>query len=639
MSSLQPQALGPDLVALLREGENQTAQPRPPDGPGRERVSLPLDRHNIPVTGTVKGPSCDAPSSSTTPQDLPPPYPGLNTSDPSLQALTHSSPQLPQDLGLPPAYHATPSGEAPPILADAPATLSDDSSSLDPAGDNDPQQIPDLEDDPLYHDIQAQVEGAAPIGSCLAFFCITTNRLSYKLHELCYSPVISKRKGTPGDSPNLHRAFVCGWRMLVRVVFPLVPSHAFRCLWTLMQFVLFAIVLGVSIYIGHHDSHTSSSRGQLISASVAVCAAFIDLVASLCVYLRTRLSAPRDPEAEPLLAGLGPDHHRHGRFFSWFSKYSDLVRLVITELVAYVILIYSFPSADFLFGDFTFSENYCYPVGTSKLSTSGVSLLAVSTITFFVCVYLVQFMILLRLLIQVQRQQCPRSPTKRKAFLLFFQLLLFMIGQRIIQVTVLYTVYTASPSQFYGSTGIVTVFGLAVTAYLLPVGSLLVFVACDYGWVEDLCTAYCGDYLGRLKHISSTPRASLAVKHEIEGILQYFEYRKLRKDLTLLAHGYCVRDFLYPIQSPLMLVYCIPYCFFCVYFYVSIFLTPLSDCTDHDFSFAFIISLDYISPVLFFFINFHLIFMSFFYLLSSLTLCPCICILFISNLYSHLHRQ
>ncbi len=34
MSSLQPQALGPDLVALLREGENQSAQPRPPDGPG-----------------------------------------------------------------------------------------------------------------------------------------------------------------------------------------------------------------------------------------------------------------------------------------------------------------------------------------------------------------------------------------------------------------------------------------------------------------------------------------------------------------------------------------------------------------------------------------------------------------------------
>ncbi len=203
-------------------------------------------------------------------------------SDPSLR---DSSSRFLRSLGLPPAYHVNPRSELSPVLADAPAPLSDDSSSLDPASDNDPQEFPDLDDDQLYHDILAQVEGAAPIGSCLAFFCITTNRLSYKLHGLCYSPVISKRKGTPGDSPHLHRAFVCGWRMLVTAIFPLVPSHAFRSLWTLMQFVLFAIVLGVSIVTSHQDSHASSLRVhvQLIFAFVAVGAALIDLIS--CLYM------------------------------------------------------------------------------------------------------------------------------------------------------------------------------------------------------------------------------------------------------------------------------------------------------------------------------------------------------------------
>ncbi len=606
---MQSESFGPDLVALLKAEEN--LQRDGSKARARVRVrpsSLIKDRHNIPETGTakVKGPqptivvefvSRDAPLSTVPPLDLPPrSNSSVTQCDSSVQALAYSPPPLP----LPPAHLSETRDESTPVIADASARHG--SPSVELAGEDDSEDILDLDNDPLYQGIQAQVGGATPNGSPLALFCITTNNLSYKLHGLCFS-VFCKREGTPGDSPHLQRAFICGWRMLAATIFPLVPSHTIRCLWTLLQLVLFTIVFSVS-FGGFTDSRfrfqSRSELVQLIFASIAFGAALSDLVVNLYMFLKCRTP---DREAQPLLGR----HPQSGRFLSWVSsKYNDVVRVLITELITYVILICSFPS----------TENSTVWEGSA--STLKIAMLVWSGIVLFVCVYLAHFVILLRLLNHVRHQQFLQSPTRRKSILLFILLLLFLIGQRIIQVVLLVTMYLdcIQLQKWW-------LLGLFIVTYLLPAFSVLEFLALDYGWIEDLCIAFCGDYLGWLEHVSSTPQASQALKREIAGILQYFDHQNLRNDLEQFVHEYYfLRNFLYPFQSPLVIFYCIPYWFLVAIYLTVVFNNDIPWCIFWALESNLGLLVITVVPILLFLVNFHFFLYSL-YLIFLALFCPC----------------
>ncbi len=590
---MQAQPMGPDLVALLRAEENQSRLQQHDGSGARVRPStLVTDRHNIPVTGTVKGPVDEfvAPS-----EDSPHPYPSLPRAD-----------------------QAEPRAESPPVVADA---------SVEPAGDDD---ILDLDDDLFYQVIQAQVKGrAAPNGSCLAWYCNTTKNLSYKLHELRFSPAISKRKSTPCDSPHLQRAFICGWRMLSTTVIPLVPSHTTRNIWIMLHLLLFLVVLLWSIIIiVFSDSRCSRSRDriQLTFAAVAAGASFLDLVVTCGPCILPERYAPRAPEAQPLLEGQSP-RAQCKKFLFWISNHSDMARLVIIEFTVYVILVCSFPSTEQLFNNRPAANSDCSFVG---LEVS--AMIVISGIVLLVSVYMVQFLILLSILVRVIRHLW--QPARRISFLVFFQLLLFSIGQRIIQVVMLYIIYTT------GNQGLAvdasSLLGLVIVAYLLPTVGFLKFIALDYGWIEDLCIAFCGDYLGWLEHVSSTSEASQALKREVAGILQYFDYQMLRKDLD---HGYCVRNFLYPFKSPLAMVYCIPY-----WVLVAIYLTGIMSLTRDcdlsqydDFYIGSFCSVNVVVlPALLFFVNFHFLFVGLFFAFCSTVFYPCIGA---TNFYLYLRRR
>ncbi len=401
----------------------------------------------------------------------------------------------------------------------------------------------DLAGDPNYFCVRAQMEGGGTGNdtrtTCFTSLCINLGKVSYKAAKLCLSPLIPQRNGVPSDSHYMQQAFVTGWAMLTSFVFPLVPSHYLRCLWVLAQF-LFAIAASSMICAAFPIFIIT-----IFPAFFCIVLAILDLICCLVVLAKQCLgNRTANSEAQPLI----PRQYRDSGITLWFSKYNDILRLAITEMILYGVLVFILPV--------NAQELHNQPINIVYYTHVRFALFIIMVVGFVLFVYIVQFLALARMF-AIKFQLTLHSPARRKTFLLFHHLILQYVGQRTIQVVMLITsvhLQVSSHSTEFDSSYLDIVF----IAYLTPVITLLTSFVLYYGWIEDACTVRCMDYLQGLDKIGSNPQTSRATKEEINRILAFYDYQNTSGEVSRFSQRNFSRNYLYPLQSPLTMLLCLP---------------------------------------------------------------------------------
>ena len=333
--------------------------------------------------------------------------------------------------------------------------------------------------------------------------------------------------------------------MLMSSVFPIAPTHAVRCFWALSQLIIICsgtVVVFVSVFSPGYVP--AGEIACVVLMSLALLLAFCDTVSCFGVVLHTGFSQQRlqPPEAEPLL-------HRNRQTWSYCKdllyRYNDFLRLIVAEVVIYITLV-------------TALLDYCY------YFVSSIPIMIYTSLSIFgMCVYVVQFLFLVKLAWSLWRQLKPLPTTRRKTMWLLFCFLLHFIGYRILQALplVILVLVNNLPPYLYSYCISVdwSVLTTAIFTYLTPVVGSLTFFILKHGWIQDLCIVYCTDYLSYLNTIQRNPDTGQETKQSIRAALAKFEFETLMQESQKYRKwGRMVVNFVYPFLSPLMFVLSIP---------------------------------------------------------------------------------
>jgi len=415
----------------------------------------------------------------------------------------------------------------------------------------------DLDEDPRYRYVTAQIDPCESQDHCSESCakCYTHVMQLYS-YRTCSRHILQCQCGRFEDlvlNDKLKRSYVAGWAMLMSSVFPLVPNHAVRCFWAAIQ-LLFLCGNAAAVFVYMKMSTSFSNVGmsggdiaQTIFISLALLLATCDTLSCFGVLLKTGFSQQRfqPPEAEPLL------HRNQSLCKDLLYRYNDLLRLVVAELVVYLILV-------------TALLNYCY----RSLLADPQAMIYSSLPLFGICVYVVQFLLFLEFTWTLWRQLKPLPSTRRKAMWLLLCFFLNCVGYRILQ-TLSLVILVVVNNNFYSvnyyenndwyylvSWPVLTT---AIFTYLTPIVGILTFPILNHGWILDLCIVYCTDYLSYLNTIQSNPNTGLETKQAIRAALTRFEFETLvQESQKYRKWSRMCMNFVYPFLSPVMFVLSIP---------------------------------------------------------------------------------
>ena len=451
------------------------------------------DRHNINPTVSQKfdddaRPDLAQADIDAPVQEPPPPYS-------QLQSLPQ---HRPRDG---PATLVQPAAEISQIPAQAPPQ---------PEPEQLPRPVQDLESDPRYKCLVTQDQNT---GDCCTIsfpnVFLRLNKLYAFELQLGFAPSgVVNRLGNLNHSLILQQAFIAGWAMLTVVAFPLLPQFL-CCLWVIGQlvFVVFNLVCMCVII----ENNCTKVGAQF---AVTVIALLLTLLDMLYVCCRTK---PQEGEQQPLI-GNEQNRRTHSRLAMWLSRYSDLLRLIITEAMVYAFV----GTTLTIEGAFGAEElNNC------PSSTSGFrAVLLFSTLGGFIfLVYVVHFLVICRKLYICWRMRRKSSTSCQGAFLIVMFLLLF-IGERIIQGYGLGIIIVAH--NVCAQVDISSLVILFVGTCFIPVLSIVTYFIRSHGEITDFCIVYCTSYLRELEQISERPGTSLATKNAIQALLRRYEFEALQ---------------------------------------------------------------------------------------------------------------
>ena len=316
---------------------------------------------------------------------------------------------------------------------------------------------------------------------------------------------------------KLQRAYVVGWAMLMSSVFPLAPNNTFHLFWALYQLVIFLLfgLLSVLLTKFVFGGLTAVNIAQFVLIAIAFLLACCDVVVTMFL----RFSRPRNqqpPEAESLLHHNRPTRYR-SCFKDWLYRYNDLLRLTVTEIVTYLILV---------------STIMC-----SSGCRLNIFVLVCSSATFLTLVYASQLVFFVRFTVALWKHLKPLPTTRHKAMWLLFRFLLHFVGYRILQSLLLVMLLICYDNYYqnlpdynsdYNSYNLVYIY--AILAYLTPIVGILTFLIMKHGWILDLCIVYCTDYLSYLNTIQRNPDTGQETKQSIRAALTKFEFEMLMQE-------------------------------------------------------------------------------------------------------------
>ena len=337
---------------------------------------------------------------------------------------------------------------------------------------------------------------------------------------------------------KLRRAYVVGWAMLMSSVFPLAPNNTFHLFWALCQLVIFLLFGLLSVLLTKYvfGGLTAVNIAQFVLIAIAFLLACCDVVVTMFL----RFSMPRNqqpPEAEPLL-----HHSQQTRscIKDWLYRYNDLLRLTVTEIVTYLILV---------------STIVC-----CSGSSPNTFVLVCSSATFLTLVYGSQLVFFVRFTVALWKHLKSLPTTRHKAMWLLFRFLLHFVGYRILQS--LFLVYVILSIPFTDNIGLIPVnwaiLLVGILTYLTPIVGILTFLIMKHGWILDLCIVYCTDYLSYLNTIQRNPDTGQETKQSIRAALTKFEFETLMQESLKYRKGNrCAVNSVY-LFNPLTLLLSLP---------------------------------------------------------------------------------
>ena len=421
----------------------------------------------------------------------------------------------------------SPTGHGKKEVTQAPA----DRVSGDPPVPVPPGTVLELDNNPLYHCLRAQMNNRN--SQC----CGALNTLyahTFQFPRVTHSAL----------SPTLERAYLAGWAMVNTVMFPLVRNHTLRCVWALVQFVLLGIGLP-SVLSGCGYFYTS-----LTFNIVAIIIAFIDTVVFFTITSCQRYVGE---ETRQLLLG----HHHIGiagrwgrlkRGYAFVNKYNDLVRLAYAEVFLFIIT--ATELLPLVTGDHVTINGF-----PCQFYWAGMSPILVA---YLLLVYLAQIVAILQMLLLIRKTR-HRTPAWRMAGWLTLQLLLHYMVHRVAQAAI-FIIYirfvdslTISEHNTYAFVCIVA------SAYLTPVLGTAAFPILRHGWIQDFCIVWCTDYLSQLEEVRRNPQTPQDTRDTIQELLQWFDYQSLIGESRSMTETRMWNNLLYTIQRPFILFMCIPY--------------------------------------------------------------------------------
>ena len=338
---------------------------------------------------------------------------------------------------------------------------------------------------------------------------------------------------------KLRHAYVVGWAMLMSSVFPLAPNNTFHLFWALCQLLIFFLfgLLSAVLTAYVFGGLTAVNIAQLVLIAVAFLLACCDVVVTMFL----RFSRPRNqqpPEAESLL------HHSQQTqscFKDWLYRYNDLLRLTVTEIVTYLILV---------------STIVC-----CSGSSQNTFVLVCSSAIFLTLVYASQLVFFVRFTVALWKHLKPLPTTRHKAMWLLFRFLLHFVGYRILQTLFLVNLLIPVTDGMLYS-GLIPVncaiLLVGILTYLTPIVGILTFLIMKHGWILDLCIVYCTDYLSYLNTIQRNPDTGQETKQSIRAALTKFEFETLMQESQKYRKGNrCAVNSVY-LFNPLTLLLSLP---------------------------------------------------------------------------------
>ena len=380
--------------------------------------------------------------------------------------------------------------------------------------------------------------------------CQTFDEASYStcFWKMCLYGLNFMGSKSPSYSDNLKRACFAGWVLLKDSIFPLVGNKLAVLFWSLGHFLsALAILLSVLIL----DFVAWFNTLALVLSIIALVLASADL---LCVLLchTVRCKCTRT-ENIPLISDNRPSVW--SSCCLWSNRYSGLSRLVISELLLFLLCMDS--------NSFYYMRGYFDSL--SSVHFNGTVYFYTTSISFLMFVVVAQLVLTVKVCIAITREltRSKRSQAMKyavKAFGWFLCQLLFMKCVQVISIVltpsffVYYSHHYPSPPVLHYDE--LSLYAFGTVMYLASVLGVLGYLLVLHESLEYLGISRLVDFLITLSRIQAMPGLAKRRKEKIQHVMECFDYPNCVREFVTVQKGsrFSLANFTYPIRNPMLAI-------------------------------------------------------------------------------------
>ena len=301
---------------------------------------------------------------------------------------------------------------------------------------------------------------------------------------------------SPSYSNNLKRACFAGWVLLKDSIFPLVSNRLAVFVWSLGHFISVLSILLTAIFYG-------------TSYPITVIILFCMAIAPDLLYILVRECTQRDHMVEraplirdrvpPVLVGTG-----------WMKRYSSLLRILIAELVLFILLMTGLMDSNIIgYNNTTCISNF---YGNSTHFT----MFSVATsVSFLLFVVITQLTVTVKVCVTITKEltKSKRSQAREYTLKAFGWFSCQLICMKCLEIVSLLTLGGSVFPFFFGP-----------LMYCVSVLSVLGYLLVLHESLEYLGISRLVDFLIALSRLQAMPRLAKRRKEKIQHILQCFDY-------------------------------------------------------------------------------------------------------------------
>ena len=380
--------------------------------------------------------------------------------------------------------------------------------------------------------------------------CQTFDEASCSTHfwKMCLYGLNFMGSKSPSYSDNLKRACFAVWVLLKDSIFPLVGNKLAVLFWSLGHF-LCALTILLSVLI--LDFLAWFNTLARVLSIIALVLASADL---LCVLLSHIFRCKcTHTENIPLFSDSRPSVW--SSCCLWSNRYSGLTRLVISELLLFLLCMDS--------ESFNYTRGY-YD-SPSSVHFNGTVLSYTTSISFLLFVVVAQLVLTVKICIAITREltRSKRSQAMKyavKAFGWFLCQLLFMKCVQVISIVLTPSFfahysyrYRSPPVPHYDASSL---YAFGTVMYLASVLGVLGYLLVLHESLEYLGISRLVDFLITLSRLQAMPGLAKRRKEKIQHVMECFDYPNCVREFVTVQKGsrFSLANFTYPIRNPMLAI-------------------------------------------------------------------------------------